>query len=104
MTRPHHNPHSDANQPQNHRDLRKLGLVVIDVSKLPGKQVGDDTDTLDAFVGDPVSGCWLQVEWKVPGGKLTERQRRYVERYDVYLHVLVAETVEDVVRWFGRER
>ena len=100
--RPNH-PKPDANQAQNEADLRKCGLLVINVSDLPGRQADDDTDTLDAFVADPQVGYWVHVEWKVPGGKLTERQRRYVERWAGIVPILVAETWEDVLAYFGRD-
>jgi hypothetical protein len=72
------------------------------VSRLPGEQVDDDTDTLDVFVGDPITGQWVHVDWKVDGGTLTERQTRYVERYGQQLPVLVVNSFMDVLRHFGR--
>ena len=101
MTRPRY-PKPDANHAYNNQALRQCGLVVVDVSALPGAQVDNDTDTLDVFVGDPITGQWVHVDWKTETGTLTDRQQRYVERYGQQLPVLVATSFVDVLQHFGR--
>ena len=99
--RPRH-PKPDANHAYNNNALRQCGLVVVDVSRLPGEQVDPDTDTLDVFVGDPITGEWLHVDWKTEDGAMTDRQRRYVERYGSQLPVLVTSSFATVLAYFGR--
>ena len=101
MTRPRY-PKPDANHAYNNQALRQCGLVVVDVSPLPGKQIDDDTDTLDVFVGDPLTGQWVHVDWKVDGGTLTGRQQRYTDRYGKQLPIFVACSFREVMHYFGR--
>ena len=94
--RPRH-PKPDANQADIIRDLRKCGLVVLDVSSLGG-------DCLDLFVGDPLGGGFVQVEVKVPAGVLTPGEADYIADYGGLLPIVVAREAEDILRALGRMR
>jgi len=101
-SRPRH-PRPDANQASNNACLRQCGLVVIETWRLgSGYELDDDIDPLDAFVGDPLSGKWVHLDWKANGGRLTKRQQRYLERYGQQLDILFSVTPVEVLRHFGR--
>lgn len=100
--RPKH-PKPDQNQAYNNNVLRQCGLVVIETWRLgSGYQPDDDTDPLDCYVGDPFSGKWAHVDWKVEDGRLTDRQQRYLDRYGKQLDILFSVTPLEVLRHFGR--
>jgi hypothetical protein len=100
--RPKH-PKPDANQARIVGQLRDLGFVVHDVSSLGG-------DCLDLFVLgwnyrlDVLE--WCQVEIKTDDGELTPGEKAYIdlimEAGSARPPVIVARSVEDVLRWFGR--
>lgn len=89
----------DANQKENIAGLIALGFVVWDISS-----VGGEVSDLMIWGYDAVAGCerWLAAEDKVPGGKLTPKQRGFLERHPKA--GIRFETVEDVLRAFGRLR
>jgi len=101
MTRPHYGARTDANQPEIVRGLRALGFFVLDVSSLA--HVGFDLLVLG------MHRRWLlpmllAVEVKMPGGKLTEREaevKAEFGRYGERAPWVKAESVEDVLEWFG---
>jgi len=95
-SRPRH-PKTDSNQADIIRDLRKLGLVVHDVSSLGG-------DCLDLFVGDPASYSWLQIEIKTDEGELTPRERAYIAVHLPKVPIVIAREAEDVLRALKRMR
>ena len=97
MTRRPRHPKPDANQAAMVEALRQCGLVVHDVSSLGG-------DCLDLFVGDPLSGRWVQVEVKAEGGTLTEGESAYIDRYRQQLPILVVRHGVEVLRYLGRIR
>ena len=91
-------PRTDANQKENIAALEKLGFLVWDISKLGGDVASD----LMILGVDRVSGCerWLAGEGKVPGGKLTPKQRDFL-----ICHPSAGirfETPKDVLRAFGQ--
>lgn len=94
--RPRHT-RRDANQPDIVDDLCRLGFYVLDLADIGGR-------VLDLFVCGHVSGGkwqWLAVEIKTPTGKLTVNQERFFEEWpDV--PAIVAQTTEDVLRWYAR--
>lgn len=98
MTRPKY-ARVDANQKENIAGLIALGFVVWDISS-----VGGEVSDLMIWGYDAISGCerWLAAEDKVPGGKLTPKQRGFLEHHPKA--GIRFETVEDVLRAFGRLR
>ena len=104
--RPHHTK-KDANQAGIVRDLRDLGFLVIEVADLPGNDNPVIGHPLDLFVGglritlDGDWYAWVQVEDKMPGGELDDREQAYFD-YWPSLPIIKAECAEDILRWFGR--
>jgi hypothetical protein len=102
MIRPRH-PKPDANQAEIIDQLRALGFIVHDISGLGG-------DCLDLFVmgWNRETQMWsiAQVEIKTDDGALTVGEEMYIDRVmemtDDCAPVIVARSVEDVLRWFGR--
>ena len=90
----------DLNQPQMVKDLRRLGFDV------------DHVHTLKGFCDLIVSGVptWskgravgLRVEVKNgENAQLTDDERKYW-LLQKHRNLIVARTVEDVLRWFGRD-
>jgi len=95
MTRRPRHPKPDANQQRMVEALRQCGLVCHDVSALGG-------DCLDLFVGDPMTGQFVQVEVKTDSGTLTEGEAAYLDRYGQQLPIVVARRAEDVLAALGR--
>ena len=88
----------DANQREIVFDLRKLGFYVLDLADVGGR-------VLDLFVAAPDAAGewrWLAVEVKTFAGRLTANQKRFFERWPD-APAIVAQSVEDVLRWYGRE-
>ena len=87
----------DRNQPAIVAELRKLGFDVDHVHQV--KNLYDLVVT-----GVPVGhkqAAAVRVEVKMPGGALTEGEQGF---WDNQLHpdnLIVAESAEDVLRWFG---
>lgn len=89
----------DANQQEIVDDLRRLGFYVLDLADVGGH-------VLDLFVcGHVGSGewRWLAVEVKTFAGRLTVNQKRFFEAWP-NVPAIVAQTTEDVLRWYGRQR
>jgi len=89
----------DANQQEIVDDLRRMGFFVLDLADVGGS-------VLDLFICGRVLGSnewrWLAVEVKMFAGKLTANQKQFFEDWpDV--PAIVAQTAEDVLRWYGRE-
>ena len=95
MARPKYDAHPDANQPDIIADLKRLGFLVINVSRwLP---------IPDLFVwGEHVNGqrFWTAWEVKTAEGKPTKFQQWFIDRWPGA--VQIARTTEDILRHYGR--
>lgn len=89
----------DANQQEIVDDLRRLSFFVLDLADVGGR-------VLDLFVCGRVLGSgewrWLAVEIKTLAGRLTAKQRQFLEEWPA-APAIVAQTTEDVLRWYGWE-
>ena len=88
----------DANQQEIVDGLRELGFYVLDLADIGGR-------VLDLFVcGSDVRGewRWLAVEIKTFAGWLTAKQKQFFKEWPD-APAIVAQSVEDVLRWYGRE-
>lgn len=88
----------DANQREIVDDLHRLGFFVLDLADVGGR-------ALDLFVCGRIGSGewrWLAVEIKTPDGRLTDNQKEFFEIWPD-APAIVAQNVEDVLRWYGRE-
>ena len=85
----------DANQQEIVDGLRRLGFFVLDLADVGG-------EAPDIFVCGRIGGDWhwLAVEIKMPGGRLTDTQKRLIETWPD-MPVIVAQATEDVLAWYN---
>ena len=103
--RPHRGTRNDANQSQIVEELRYLGFYVVIISRLPGRLGGLDLLVLNRKRGSDTP-AWLMVEVKTSReAPFTKEETATLveleERFGDAAPVLVAYTVEDVLRWYG---
>ena len=94
MARPRRAVKPDTNQPQIVADLEACGFLVMNVSRW--------LSTPDLFVwGQTPEGFefWSAWEIKVPGGKLTRTQRKFMATWPGA--VLEARSVDDILAHYG---
>jgi Holliday junction resolvase len=82
----------DGNQKEIVDGLRQLGYVVAIVSR-----VGNGIP--DLVVANEHQQVWVEV--KEPGKKLTEKEVEFFAVWPPKLRI-IAESIDDVLRWFGR--
>jgi hypothetical protein len=87
----------DGNQDEIRRQLRALGFRVDTVSRL--KKLYDLVVTGRDNKGEART---VRVEVKIKGGTLTIDEKEYHETEPYPETLLIAYSLEDVLRWFGR--
>jgi len=100
----------DGNQSQIVRDLKKLGFDVDVICDLPGLYdlvvSGEKEKTIPSLVEgvnrEVYMTCSVRVEVKQPGAKLTKSEEDYWDEQKHSEALIIAESTEDVLRWFGR--
>jgi len=98
-SRPHYRTKRDANQAEIKADLEQLGFLVFDISTLPDSHCPGDL-LVRGWHGCIELWIWQPFEIKVPGGRLTKRQREFQEQYPSAVPVI--ERAEDVLEWYMR--
>lgn len=90
----------DGNQKIIREQLRALGFRVDNVSRL--KKLYDLVITGRMFGSDDVRT--VRVEVKMPGEKLTADEKEYHETEQYPETLLIAESTDDVLAWFGYQK
>ena len=107
MSRPHYGTKPDANQNEIIEELRARGYDVDIVSSLPGLYdlvvSGDKYMGVEGLDRDVYLPCSVRVEVKMPGKKLNETEKEYHAAQRHPNTLIIAESAEDILRWFGGE-
>lgn len=83
------------------RELRKLGFDV-DVMPMPNNyDLVVSGKKYDEYIPFGCI-CAVRVEVKQPGQKLNENEEAYWDKQNHKGNLIIAESVSDVLRWFGR--
>lgn len=79
------------------KELEKLGFLVMDTKQL-GKGKPDMVVTGLHRGYDSLVACLVEVKSK--GGKLTDAEKKFHQKYPVGAPLIVAYNTEDILRWF----
>jgi len=93
------NARKDGNQDEIKNELRARGFDVDVVHMLPGFV---DLIVSGVATWSPYRAVAVRVEVKMPGRGLTGLEPGYWEKQRHPDNLIIAETTEDVLRWFGK--